>query len=201
MIIHSSEFVKSSTTLSQCPDLDLPEYAFIGRSNVGKSSLINMLLERRSLAKTSGKPGKTRTINHFLINEEWLLADLPGYGYAKVSKTERESWTKMIWGYLRYRKNLACVFVLVDSRHDPQAIDLEMINKLGQEGIPLAVIRTKADKMKSGALAKTELALKKALNEVWGELPSMITTSSESKSGREEMLELIEQANRNFRAD
>ena len=201
MKIHSSDFVKSSTTLSQCPDLDLPEYAFIGRSNVGKSSLINMLLGRKSLAKTSGRPGKTTTMNHFIINEDWLLADLPGYGYAKVSKKERESWTKMIWGYLQYRKNLACVMILVDSRHEPQANDLEMINKVGREGLPLAIIRTKADKMKRAALVKTELALQNALSEMWGELPTIITTSAESKMGREEVLELVSAANQQYRSD
>jgi len=200
MKMHSSEFVKSSTTLSQCPDPTLPEYAFFGRSNVGKSSLINMLLGRKGLAKISGRPGKTTTINHFVINEDWLLADLPGYGYAKVSKKDRESWTKMIWGYLKYRPNLACTFILVDSRHEPQANDLEMINKIGTEGLPLVIVRTKADKMKRNALANTDAALRKALGEMWGDLPTIITTSAENKDGRDEVLELITNANAEYRA-
>ena len=195
MKIRSAEFLKSSTTLSQCPELKMPEYAFIGRSNVGKSSLINMLLGRKNLAKTSGRPGKTKLINHFLINEEWLLADLPGYGYAKVSKSDRAEWTKMIWHYLKERQNLACIFILVDSRHQPQVNDLEMIKKVGAEGLPLAIIRTKADKMKRGKLAETDMALRKALLAFWEELPPLITTSAEKKNGREDLLELIANAN------
>lgn len=196
--VRTSEFVKSSSRLDECPDTKRPEYAFIGRSNVGKSSLINMLLGRKDLAKTSGKPGKTKLINHFLINDEWLLADLPGYGFAKVSKTERAEWTKMIWRYLRGRTNLSCVFVLVDSRHPPQAIDLEMIDKVGSEGLPIAIIRTKADKIKKAARMATQKALEEALLETWGDLPLIHTTSATNKGGRDEVLDMIENANRNY---
>lgn len=198
--IRTSEFVKSSSRLDECPITELPEYAFVGRSNVGKSSLINMLLGRKDLAKTSGKPGKTQLINHFLINNEWLLADLPGYGFAKVSKSEREAWRKMIWKYLRGRINLSCVFVLVDSRHPPQAIDIEMIEKLGAEGLPFAIIRTKADKTKKTARLATQRSLEDALMEQWEQLPTILTTSSSSKMGRDEVLELIDTANRNYSA-
>lgn len=192
MIVSSAEFVKSSQELNQCPQPDMPEFAFIGRSNVGKSSLINMLVDKKDLAKTSSQPGKTQLINHFLINEEWYLVDLPGYGYAKTSMENRKKWRKMIEDYLLKRVNLLTVFVLVDSRLEPQKIDLEFINFLGENQVPITLIFTKIDKQ---SVKKTEESLerfKESLSEYWEELPEIILTSSEKRVGRDEVLETIE---------
>lgn len=195
MQIRSASFVTSNSNYMKCPDSDLPEYAFIGRSNVGKSSLINMLTGVSGLAKTSSKPGKTQLINHFLINGNWHLVDLPGYGYARISKTAREQWQKMITGYMLNRKQLVCVFVLVDSRIPPQKIDIEFINFLGENGIPLSIIFTKTDKEKQRDIARNINAFKATLSETWEDLPTIISTSSVSKHGRETLLNYIEQIN------
>ena len=191
MHIHSSDFVKSSPKPSECPDSKLPEFAFIGRSNVGKSSLINMLLKRKDLAKTSGSPGKTKLINHFLINEAWHLVDLPGYGYAKVSKVDRKSFMKMIYQYFEERENMVNAFVLVDARHAPQKSDLEFMNWLGQNGIPFSVIMTKLDKLSSSELKKNKAAYHKRMLEDWETLPPFFYTSASSRTGREEVLNYI----------
>ncbi|WKN41470.1 ribosome biogenesis GTP-binding protein YihA/YsxC [Tunicatimonas pelagia] len=191
MKIKQSEFVKSSVELDQCPEGTLPEFAFIGRSNVGKSSLINMLTERRKLAKTSNTPGKTQTINHFLINQQWYLVDLPGYGYAKVSKTTRDDWGKMIENYLLNRQQLVNLFVLIDSRIPPQNIDLSFIDWLGQHAIPFTIIFTKADKQNEKKTRKSIRAFQEAMRETWEELPPMLTSSSVTKAGREDILEYL----------
>ena len=192
MIISSAEFVKSSQELNQCPQPDMPEFAFIGRSNVGKSSLINMLVGKKDLAKTSAQPGKTQLINHFIINDEWYLVDLPGYGYAKTSMENRKRWRMMIENYLLKRENLLTVFVLIDSRIEPQKNDLEFINFLGENGVPIKLIFTKTDKQ-SGKKTQDSLELfKQTLSEYWEELPEIILTSSENKTGRGEVLETIE---------
>ncbi|WP_428666595.1 ribosome biogenesis GTP-binding protein YihA/YsxC [Runella sp.] len=195
MKIKTSVFVKSSATNEQCPKPDRPEYAFIGRSNVGKSSLINALTERRDLAKTSSKPGKTQVINHFLINDSWYLVDLPGYGYAKVSQTDRKVWGEMINNYLFKRENLVCTFVLIDSRIEPQKVDLEFMEKLGSNGVPFALIFTKTDKLTATQL-QTQLAnYKKTLLETWQDLPLTFVTSAISKQGRLDVLKQIEEWN------
>ncbi|MEM8965599.1 MAG: ribosome biogenesis GTP-binding protein YihA/YsxC [Bacteroidota bacterium] len=191
MKIKQSEFIKSSVELDQCPTGGLPEFAFIGRSNVGKSSLINMLTERRKLAKTSNTPGKTQTINHFLINQQWYLVDLPGYGYAKVSKTLRDDWGRMIETYLLNRQQLINLFVLIDSRIPPQKIDLAFIDWLGQHGIPFAIIFTKADKQHEKKTRKSIRAFQEAMQETWEELPPMLVSSSVTKAGREEILQYL----------
>lgn len=195
MQIKTATFVTSNSNYLKCPDSNLPEYAFIGRSNVGKSSLINMLTGVSGLAKTSSKPGKTQLINHFLINGNWHLVDLPGYGYARISKTAREQWQKMITGYMLNRKQLVCVFVLVDSRIPPQKIDIEFINFLGENGIPVSIIFTKTDKEKQRDIARNINTFKSVLSETWEELPTIISTSSVSKQGRETLLNHIEQIN------
>jgi GTP-binding protein len=195
MIIKEATFIASNTTVDKCPETDLPEYAFIGRSNVGKSSLINMLTNQRKLAKTSSFPGKTQLINHFKINDNWYLVDLPGYGWAKVSKESREKWAKMIRAYLQNRKNLACVFLLIDSRHEPQKSDLEFINLLGTLGIPFVLVFTKTDKQSTLKTSEAVKAYKKQLAETWEELPQMFLTSSEERKGREEILDFIESVN------
>lgn len=192
MIVSSAEFVKSSQELSQCPQPDMPEFAFIGRSNVGKSSLINMLVDKKYLAKTSSQPGKTQLINHFLINEEWYLVDLPGYGYAKTSMENRKKWRKMIEDYLLKRVNLLTVFVLVDSRLEPQKIDLEFINFLGENQVPITLIFTKIDKQSAKKTEESLERFKESLSEYWEELPEIILTSSEKRVGRDEVLETIE---------
>lgn len=192
MIVSSAEFVKSSQELNQCPQPDMPEFAFIGRSNVGKSSLINMLVEKKDLAKTSSQPGKTQLINHFLINEEWYLVDLPGYGYAKTSMENRKKWRKMIEDYLLKRVNLLTVFVLVDSRLEPQKIDLEFINFLGENQVPITLIFTKTDKQSAKKTEESLERFKESLSEYWEELPEIILTSSEKRVGRDEVLETIE---------
>lgn len=198
MKIKFANYVISSVTLNQCPKPDKPEYAFIGRSNVGKSSLINSLTGYKKLAKTSGSPGKTITINHFIINDEWYLVDLPGYGYAKRSKTERAKWSKMIKAYLLGRENLLTVFVLIDIRHEPQKNDLEFIDWLGMSNIPLAIAFTKADKVKPAQKAQLVDNYKKKLLESWEQLPTMIVTSASNHEGKEELLDFLENTNKVF---
>ena len=199
MFIRKAEFVKSSPTLKECPNPDLPEYAFIGRSNVGKSSLINMLCMNGGLAKTSATPGKTRLINHYRINDSWYLVDLPGYGYAKVSKNMRKDFDKTLFNYLCKRKNLYCVFVLIDSRIPPQANDMDFVNRLGGElRIPLAIVFTKTDKTTQKQLNDNTKMIKNELLKTWEELPPCFYTSSTTKRGREEIFEFIEKTNRIF---
>ena len=195
MVIKSAEFVISNSQVSKCPMTGLPEYAFIGRSNVGKSSLINMLTGKKGLAMTSQKPGKTQLINHFIINGAWYLVDLPGYGYARLSKDGREKLKTMIEDYTLERKELVCLFVLVDSRHEPQKIDLEFIQWLGEEGVPFALVFTKADKLTKGRLSANLEAYKARLLEEWEELPPIFVTSSEQQLGRDELLSYIEGIN------
>lgn len=198
MKIRSARFVKSSEKFDQLPEGNLPEYAFVGRSNVGKSSLINRLCERRALAKTSGTPGKTQLINHFLINEEWYLVDLPGYGYARVSKTERRKFRSMMTEYVLDRVSLMNTFVLVDSRIPPQEIDLAFMEFLGENGIPFTIVFTKTDKVKPKALIKQQEVYEATLYETWEELPPRIYTSSVSGKGVEELLDMIETTNEHF---
>lgn len=195
MEIKKATFVISNTDYRKCPDTGLPEYAFIGRSNVGKSSLINMLTGVKGLAKTSEKPGKTQLINHFLINGDWYLVDLPGYGYARTSKSSRERWQKMIVDYILKREQLVNVFVLVDSRIPPQAIDVEFINFLGQHGVPLIIVFTKIDKQKQGEVARVTANYRNLLSEVWEEVPEMLTTSSVTRFGRDRLLDRIAEIN------
>ncbi|MEQ9286389.1 MAG: ribosome biogenesis GTP-binding protein YihA/YsxC [Cyclobacteriaceae bacterium] len=191
MKINSAEFVVSNTDPEKCPKTDKPEYAFIGRSNVGKSSLINMLTGRSKLAKTSGKPGKTQLINHFFINGEWYLVDLPGYGWAQVSKTLKEKWDKMIRRYLLERENLYNVFVLIDSRIPPQKIDLEFINWLGENSVPFSIIFTKADKKNSSKTKANIAVFENQLKKDWEELPARFISSSTNKIGQKEILSFI----------
>jgi len=199
MKISSAEFVMSNSDVAKCPKEPLPEYAFIGRSNVGKSSLINMLVDRKSLAKTSGRPGKTQLINHFKINQNWFLVDLPGYGYARVSKKDKKIFQKYITEYFEKRKQLVCSFVLVDIRHEPQPIDLEFMEWLGTNGIPFAIIFTKADKLKPGAIANyVNTYLKQLLETVWEEVPPHFVTSSANRTGKEELLTYIDGINKAF---
>ena len=195
MVIKSAEFVISNSRVEKCPTTGLPEYAFIGRSNVGKSSLINMLTARKGLAMTSQKPGKTQLINHFIINDAWYLVDLPGYGYARLGKDSRDSLRRMIEDYVLERKELVLLFVLLDCRHDPQKIDLEFIQWLGKEGVPFALVFTKADKLSKGRLAANVEAYKAKLREEWEELPPIFVTSSEERMGRDELLGYIEEVN------
>lgn len=192
MEINTAEYIGSWQKNADMPHTELPEFAFIGRSNVGKSSLINMLTQRNGLAKTSSTPGKTQSINLFLLNKKIQFVDLPGYGYAKVSKDQREVFGKMIKYYLRDRVNLFCLFVLVDLRIKPQAIDLNFINECGENGIPMALIGTKADKLKASELAENKAAIENALLEVWDELPPFFISSSETKEGREEIWQFIQ---------
>lgn len=191
MEINTADYIGSWQKNADMPHTELPEFAFIGRSNVGKSSLINMLTQRNGLAKTSSTPGKTQSINLFLLNKQIQFVDLPGYGYAKVSKDQREVFGKMIKYYLRDRVNLFCLFVLVDLRIKPQAIDLSFINECGENGIPMALIGTKADKLKASELAENKAAIEQALLEVWEELPPFFISSSETKAGREEIWNFI----------
>ena len=195
MVIKSAEFVISNSRVEKCPTTGLPEYAFIGRSNVGKSSLINMLTARKGLAMTSQKPGKTQLINHFIINDAWYLVDLPGYGYARLGKDSRDSLRRMIEDYVLERKELVLLFVLLDCRHDPQKIDLEFIQWRGEEGVPFALVFTKADKLSKGRLAANVEAYKAKLREEWEELPPIFVTSSEERMGRDELLGYIEEIN------
>lgn len=194
MIIRSASFVKSSTTLKQCPEPKGYEFGFIGRSNVGKSSLINMLTGWSKLAKTSGEPGKTRTINHFLINEKWYLVDLPGYGYAKVPSKVREKWIKAAREYILGRENIACLFVLLDSRLKPQKSDLEFLQFLGINGIPVARVFTKCDKISGADLDKSIARFDAEMLKEWESLPVTFVTSSVKKRGREEILGFIEES-------
>jgi len=195
MVIKSAEFVISNSRVEKCPTTGLPEYAFIGRSNVGKSSLINMLTARKGLAMTSQKPGKTQLINHFIINDAWYLVDLPGYGFARLGKDSRDSLRRMIEDYVLERKELVLLFVLLDCRHEPQKIDLEFIQWLGEEGVPFALVFTKADKLSKGRLAANVEAYKAKLREEWEELPPIFVTSSEERMGRDELLGYIEEIN------
>lgn len=195
MIIHTADFLVSNTDPKKCPAPDKPEYAFIGRSNVGKSSLINMLLGRKALAKTSSTPGKTRLINHFVVNNEWYLVDLPGYGYARISKTEREKWEGMIRTYLLRRESLVHTFILIDSRIEPKQSDIDFINWFGEEQLPFVLVFTKSDKLGTNTLASNIAAFKAKLSETWEELPPSIVSSSEDGRGREEILGLIEKDN------
>lgn len=199
MEVKTAEFVISAPVVNMCPADTKPEYAFIGRSNVGKSSLINMLCRNKKLAKTSATPGKTLLINHFIINKEWYLVDLPGYGYAKRSKTEIAKLDRMIRGYILQRQQLVSVFVLVDVRLEPQAIDVEFINWLGQSGVPFSIVFTKADKLSVGKVNANVEAYKKKLLETWEELPPYIVTSSESRQGRDELLSYIEKVNKELK--
>lgn len=192
MKIKSAEFVISNTKPENCPEPNRPEYAFIGRSNVGKSSLINMLTGYNSLAKISGTPGKTQLINHFMINNSWYLVDLPGYGYAKASKGERQKWEEFIQKYLTKRENLVNTFVLIDSRIEPQKIDLEFMSWCGEKGIPFAMVFTKIDKLSSSALQKNMAVYRKEMLKSWEELPPVFTTSSVSKFGQEKLLNYID---------
>jgi GTP-binding protein len=198
MKINKSEFLTSNVDYRQCPKPDKPEYAFIGRSNVGKSSLINMLTGRTSLAKISVKPGKTQLINHFMINEQWYLVDLPGYGWAKTSRENREKWDIMIREYLRERENLLCVFLLIDSRLEPQKIDLEFMEWLGNSGIAFVIVFTKADKQSVTKTNTLISAYKKTLLESWEELPESFITSSAEGAGKTEILSFIEKLNQDF---
>ncbi|WP_242202258.1 ribosome biogenesis GTP-binding protein YihA/YsxC [Aestuariivivens insulae] len=198
MQIKSAEFVMSNSDVAKCPKSMLPEYAFIGRSNVGKSSLINMLTGRKSLAKTSGRPGKTQLINHFLINKNWHLVDLPGYGYARVSKTAKKTFQKFITQYFALREQLVTAFVLVDIRHQPQTIDLEFMQWLGENGIPFSIIFTKADKLKPNASIRHVEDYKNVLLETWEAMPNYFITSSSKDIGKEEVLNYIDELNRNM---
>lgn len=196
MIIKSAEFIISSTEVEKCPKNNFPEYAFIGRSNVGKSSLINMLTGFNSLAKVSGRPGKTRLINHFLINKEWYLVDLPGYGFAQVAKSEREKWEKFIRKYLTQRENLFCVFVLVDSRHEPQKNDLSFMEWLGENSIPFVIVFTKTDKLGKQAMKEFQDNYAQKMLETWDELPDMFASSADTGAGRDEILDFIQRVNK-----
>lgn len=195
MVIKTATFVKSSGKWQECPDPNLPEYAFIGRSNVGKSSLINAMMNHKDLAKTSGTPGKTQLINHFLVNENWYLTDLPGYGYAKVSKVIRKDFEKLITNYILNRRNLVNLFVLVDVRHNPQKIDLEFIQWCGESGIPFSIVFTKADKLKPNAVIKNVEGYKTELHKTWADLPELYITSAEKKEGGDEILNFIQTTN------
>lgn len=184
-------FFKSSKQVGQCPPPNKPEFAFIGRSNVGKSSLINMLAGKKNLAKTSQTPGKTQLINHFLVNEGWYMVDLPGYGFAKVSKKERESWETMIFDYLTQRENLLCIFVLIDSRHSVQKVDLDLMLWLGEKGLPFAIVFTKTDKLSSTQLEKSLESYKNELMNYFENFPRYFVSSSEKKLGKNEILNFI----------
>ncbi len=196
MKIKSAEFLVSNSDVLKCPSNKFPEYAFIGRSNVGKSSLINMLVQRKNLAKTSGRPGKTQLINHFVINNSWYLVDLPGYGYARVSKKAKKTFQKFITDYFEKRKQLVLAFVLIDCRHEAQKIDLEFMEWLGINQIPFSIIFTKADKLKPQALQKSIEAYQTKMLEQWEEMPSYFITSSGNGTGREELLNYIEEVNK-----
>jgi GTP-binding protein len=191
MQIKTAEYVISSPSFDKCPKPDKPEFAFIGRSNVGKSSLINMLTNQKNLAKTSAQPGKTQLINHFIVNKSWYLVDLPGYGYAKRSQTDRRRWEQMIENYLRKRENLVNVFVLIDARHEPQKIDLEFVNQLGKWQVPFTLVFTKIDKEKPGAVQRHVKNFIDKMREEWEFLPQVFATSAEKKIGRDEIMQFI----------
>jgi len=203
MEIISAAYIISSATYKQCPPADKPEYAFIGRSNVGKSSLINMITGKSKLAKTSGTPGKTQLINHFEIisndKKKWNITDLPGYGYATVSQKARNNWSNMIESYIRKRENLVCLFVLIDSRHTPQAIDLEFINSLGEWQVPFVIVFTKSDKNKPGATSRNVEAFLSSMAESWEEPPPFYITSAINREGRKEILDYIAGLNSSFK--
>ena len=192
MRVTKADFVTSSSNIKQCPEADLPEFAFIGRSNVGKSSLINTLTNNKKLAKVSGRPGKTQLINHFLINESWYLVDLPGYGWARVAKSEKRKWGEMIHDYLLERESLVCVFVLVDSRLEPQPIDVEFINWLGEKGLPFSIIFTKADKQSKNKTQSSIAKYRKHLLKYWEKLPVTLVTSSHTGEGKEDVISYID---------
>ena len=196
MIIKDARFICSNTKFDKLPKDNMPEYAFIGRSNVGKSSLINALVQRKGLAKTSSTPGKTIAINHFVVNNAWYLVDLPGYGYAQRSKKSREEWRIMLANYISRRRNLITTFVLVDSRIEPQNSDIGFMEWLGENGVPFCIVFTKADKLSKNELDRNVEAYKKRLMEDWEELPPVFITSAENKQGREELLDYIEQQNK-----
>jgi GTP-binding protein len=194
--IKSAEFIISNTNVAKCPKELLPEYAFIGRSNVGKSSLINMLVGHKKLAKTSGKPGKTQLINHFKINNQWFLVDLPGYGYAQISKSKRKSFQKFITDYFLKRQQLVCTFLLVDIRHEPQKIDLEFMRFLGENEIPFCIIFTKSDKLNSSKINKNlQVYRQQMLQSDWESMPQSFVTSATAKVGRDELLKFIQDVN------
>ena len=194
MEISQAEFVSSETDVKKCPPAGKPEFAFIGRSNVGKSSLLNMLTSRKNLAKISNKPGKTQTINHFIINDNWYLVDLPGYGYASVSKEKRAGFGKIIEHYILQRESLTCLFVLLDARLEPQKIDLEFIQWSGEKEIPLCLVFTKADKLTKNQLQRNLSIYRKTLEKTWEELPAILVTSSTTRAGKDELLTFIENA-------
>ena len=198
MIVKSAEFICSNTQVSKLPPPVKPEYAFIGRSNVGKSSLINMLTGKKGLAKTSQTPGKTQLINHFLINDDWYIVDLPGYGYARISKSKKEDWNKFIRTYLDKRESLQCVMVLIDSRLEPQKIDIEFCNWLGEKGLSFVLVFTKADKQSSIKTDQNVAKFKKALLATFEEVPPIFVTSSETQNGRDEVLGFIDEVNGSF---
>ena len=198
MNIAHAEFVMSNTRVEQCPKSKLPEYAFIGRSNVGKSSLINMLCNRKKLAKTSSRPGKTQLINHFLINKQWYLVDLPGYGYARVSKTQKKTFQKFITNYFIKRKELISAFLLIDFRHKPQNLDLEFMSWLGENFIPFSIIFTKSDKLKEKEIKENTTNYLKRLEEDWEEVPKYFITSSEKRIGKDELLNYIDEINQSI---
>lgn len=200
MEIKQATFVVSNTQVAKCPTHKLPEYAFIGRSNVGKSSLINMLTNHKGLAKTSSKPGKTQLINHFLINKEWYLVDLPGYGYAKVSKQSKKNFQQFITDYFKKRRELVCAFVLVDIRHEPQKIDLEFMQWLGENAIPFAIVFTKADKLTEKQIQEHVASYSEILLQQWEEMPPYFITSSENRMGKEDLLSYIETINQSLKA-
>ena len=195
MKIKSAEFILSNSDVAKCPKEKFPEYAFIGRSNVGKSSLINMLMQRKNLAKTSGRPGKTQLINHFLINKNWFLVDLPGYGYAKVSKSSKRVFQKFITQYFAKREQLVLAFVLIDCRHKPQKVDLEFMQWMGENQIPFSIIFTKADKLKPNALKRNIEQYTQKMLETWEEMPQYFITSSSKSTGREDLLKYIGEVN------
>ncbi len=198
MIVKSAEFICSNTQISKLPPPLKPEYAFIGRSNVGKSSLINMITGKKGLAKTSQTPGKTQLINHFLINENWYLVDLPGYGYARISKSKKEDWNKYIRNYLEKRENLQCVFILIDSRLEPQKIDLDFCASLGERGIPFVLVFTKADKQNKSKTAHHVALFRKSLLAWFEDVPQHFITSAETQEGKEEILNFVDEVNRKF---
>lgn len=198
MVIKSTEFIKSSATFKDCPQEVFPEYAFLGRSNVGKSSLINMVVGRKEIAKTSGTPGKTRLINHFLINDAWFLCDLPGYGFARVSKEIRQKWDLVIKNYMLKRPYLLCSFVLIDIRHEPLKNDMDFLHWIGSKGLPFVLVFTKADKLSTTQKSKNLARYEKKLSESWDPLPPIIISSSKTGQGRDDILAVVSSCNNEF---